>query len=179
MFSKSILLFFLSLFSVFTFAQNAKRKPIIIEQKGFVFFSHNNAEYIDSLKYRHVIEQPYTRDIFIPSKALNNNKSAIENFITADLKHGVELGVFDQRETLRRKALALNNDTTGSICYKENSFAIMPVLIRYKKFSDFPKIYSCDNTVLLLNNKRLIRFSYETPSIEIMSITPLEPSSNK
>lgn len=174
MFSKSILLFTHLLFSMFMFAQNTKRKPIIIEQKGFVFFSFNNVEYIDTLKNRHVIEHPYTRDIFIPSKALNNKKSLIENFLNADLKHGIELGSFDQRERLRNKAIAFSNDTTGSICYSENSFAILPVLIRYKKFSDYPKVYSCDNTVLLRNNKRIIRFTYATPSIQLISVTSLK-----
>ena len=163
----------LLLFSTIIFAQGKKSEPQTLTVKGFVFFSNNNVQYIDTLKYRHVILQPFTRDIFIPFKSFDAKQGIVENFLNADLKHGIEMDLYEQRETLRKQAVELKNDTTGNECYKEKTFALLPVLCLYKKQSDFPKVYNCDNAIILLNNKKVISFHYTTPSVEIIGVKPL------
>jgi hypothetical protein len=150
----------------------------IISSKGFIFFSKNNIYYIDSLKDEEVIRAPFLTDIFIPAGRFKNKNSLFDNFLMAKFKQGIRLVPFKQRDILLSKSLLLTNDTLGNECYKEKTYNILPVLIRYKKFSNYPMYHYCGNTVILLTNNRLVKFQYSTPSIEVISVSPLKDLSN-
>lgn len=139
-------------------------------QKGILFLSANNPEYIDSLKYKDELNILYLRDIFLPVKDFDSTKSLQNKFFEDNLGKGVELGYFKERMKFDSSALQLFTDSVASLCYMESRFSIIPVLITYRKLSDYPKTVNCGNLFTLWLGKRKVHVSYETYSIELLKI---------
>lgn len=164
-----ILLF---LISIFYSCQLFKlsNKEYIFKKEGILFISWNNPDYIDSLKFKDDINKLFLRDIFLPLDSFDSSKSLKSNFIGGGKGKGIELGVLNERPMLDSLALRLNNDSIISPCYSEKGFSIVPVILTYKKISDFPKIENCGNKVTLSIGKNEVQFEYETFSIEVIKI---------
>lgn len=165
-----LLVIVIALCSSSLLAQKKKTSYQLYQMKGFIFFSENNKDYIDSLKNKHVIYQPFLRDIFIPSSKIDTSKTLIYNFLNSSNNNGIELPPFKERQYLKSMSTSFSNDSTLTECYKEKEFSLVAVIIKFKKYSNYPKIYNCHNTVVLLNQKRVIKFKYATPSIDVQKV---------
>jgi len=160
--------------TLYSFSQAKKNDNQALTQRGIVFFSINNARYIDSLAKLDDLNVLYLPDIFLPVYKLDTNTSVLKNFNTRNLKPGVGLFSLKNRNELFKLSQTFKNDTLGSPCYEVGEYKLLPILITYKIRQYSPNILNCAKPIYLSSDNSIIMFRYNAPSIEIMKVQTLK-----
>jgi len=155
-----------------SFAQKAKK--VVKEKVGLIFISSFTPFDSTGFGSSDTIYMKATEDIFIPIRKYWKADSVFELFKTDNLIKGFWLGNYKERkQVLSYAQYEYISNVDSSSCYYSSSFRLMPVKLRYRVLW-YGQANNCNqNKIEILSSDRVIKFSYNTWTIEIISITPL------
>jgi hypothetical protein len=144
-----------------------------ITQKGFILFSESYRKYMDTLEVSDLINFPYITNVFLPTKkfVLTENR-AFDNFATSNIGMGLglELPAID---SLRQYAIKYANKEFNQRCFEDSSFYLVPVEMKYIYLSNNKYPLSCEDSIKVSFEDRVVAFKYRSKEIKIIYLRRL------
>jgi hypothetical protein len=161
----------ITIFLILSFNCFSQDSIIVIQKKGFLFLSKYT--YSENNKYPGEIKDLGFNDFFFPANLFSEKLFADSNLFIS-FKNGIRIEEMPNRNEIKKAAVKVYG-TDSSLCYKNDIFYIVPVIVEGKiytyNFEDCRRNYF----ELQIKNGSKVRFEYLQKAILPRRITPILP----
>lgn len=147
----------------------SQKDTLIRKERGILFLSAHNYMY-DYDGAANEIKLLGFHDFFYPFAGDRLGK-IVNPVKDLQLRNGRRIEYFDQRPFLKQKATQVKCIDT-SMCYRYDSFYVLPVIIYYKEFSDYEPALCGKNkySLMIAEKQHIISFEYLPRAIQVIKI---------